>query len=60
MSQATVWVLASMTIIAVVLLIQVHADSDAVASEAVGATYALQAVLVLGKPAPVIVKVLVA
>jgi hypothetical protein len=60
MSQEAAWVPVRMTTVAVVLLTQVHADSDAVASEAVGATYALQAVLVLGKPVPVIVTVLVA
>ena len=59
-SQAAAAVPSRMTTVAVVLLTQVHADSDAVASNAVGATYALQAVLVLGKPVPVIVTVLVA
>jgi hypothetical protein len=46
------------TTVAVAELTQVHADTDAVAMLAEGATYALQAVLVEGKPVPVNVMVL--
>jgi len=46
------------TTVAVVELTQVHADTDAVAMLAEGATYALQAVLASGKPVPANVIVL--